>query len=237
MSRTFRYGAVVLAFSILAAACGGGNGETTDPTDPAAEPVSGGTLKAAFDGGSDFFYGMNPSAEYYSVSWAFLRCCLTRTLLSYRGTPADEGGNELLPDLATDQPTISDDGLTYTFTLKDGIMFGDPLNREIVAEDFITAMNRVADPEASSGGYWFYYHGVVEGFAEAYDDEKLDEVSGIKAVDDKTLEITLEEPIGAFPFLLAMPAMAPIPEELAKAHPKDIGQFLVSSGPYQWEGM
>ena len=34
-----------------------------------------------------------------------------------------------------------------------------------------------------------------------------------------------------------MPAMAPLPEELVKAHPKDIGQFLVSSGPYQWEGM
>ncbi len=31
--------------------------------------------------------------------------------------------------------------------------------------------------------------------------------------------------------------MAPLPTELVKAHPKDIGQFLVSSGPYQWEGM
>ena len=237
MSRTIRYGAVVVMFSIIAVACGGDDPGTSGTSGPAAEPVAGGVLKVGFDGGSDFFYGMNPTAEYYSLSWEFLRCCLARTLLSYSGTPGDEGGNETLPDLATDQPTVSDDGLTYTFTIKDGVMFGDPLNREIVAEDFVTAMNRIADPEASSGGYWFYYHGVVEGFAEAYDDDKLDEVSGIKAVDDKTLEITLEEPIGAFPYLVAMPAMAPIPAELAEAHPKDIGQFLVSSGPYQWAGM
>jgi peptide/nickel transport system substrate-binding protein len=237
MSRTLRYGAVVVVFSIIAVACGGDDPGTSDTGGPAAEPVAGGVLKVGFDGGSDFFYGMNPTAEYYSLSWEFLRCCLARTLLSYSGTPGEEGGNETLPDLATDQPTISDDGLTYTFTIKDGVKFGDPLNREIVAEDFVTAMNRIADPEASSGGYWFYYHGVVAGFAEAYDDDKVDEVSGIKAVDDKTLEITLEEPIGAFPYLVAMPAMAPLPAELVKAHPKDIGQFLVSSGPYQWEGM
>ena len=237
MSRTLRYGAVVVVFSIIAVACGGDDPGTSDTGGPAAEPVAGGVLKVGFDGGSDFFYGMNPTAEYYSLSWEFLRCCLARTLLSYSGTPGDEGGNETLPDLATDQPTISDDGLTYTFTIKDGVKFGDPLNREIVAEDFVTAMNRIADPEASSGGYWFYYHGVVAGFAEAYDDDKVDEVSGIKAVDDKTLEITLEEPIGAFPYLVAMPAMAPLPAELVEAHPKDIGQFLVSSGPYQWEGM
>ncbi len=97
-----------------------------DGGDTGAEPVAGGTLKAGFDGGSDFFYGMNPTAEYYSLSWEYLRCCLARTLLSYSGTPGTEGGNDTLPDLAADQPEVSDDGLTYTFTLKDGIMFGDP---------------------------------------------------------------------------------------------------------------
>ncbi|MEX1264245.1 MAG: ABC transporter substrate-binding protein [Actinomycetota bacterium] len=239
MSRKLRFCAIVAVLAIVAAACGG-NGSTDGDTpgaDTGAKPVAGGTLKTGIEDGYDFFYGMNPSAEYYSVSWEFLRCCLARTLLSYSGTPGTEGGNDTLPDLATDQPVVSEDGLTYTFTIKDGVMFGDPLNREIVAEDFVTALNRVADPEASSGGYWFYYAGVVEGFQEAYDDPKLEEVSGIKAIDDKTLEFTLEEPIGAFPFLVAMPAMAPLPAELTEAHPKDIGQFLVSSGPYQWEGM
>ena len=239
MSRKLRYVSVVAVLAIVAAACGGNGGDSTssDGGTSGAAPVKGGTLRAGFDGGSDFFYGMNPTAEYYSLSWEYLRCCLARTLLSYSGTPADEGGNDTLPDLATDQPTISDDGLTYTFTLKDGIMFGDPINREITADDFVTAINRIADPEASSGGYWFYYAGVIKGFQEAYDDPKLEEVSGVKAVDDKTLEITLEKPLGAFPYLVAMPATAPLPEELVKAHPKDIGQFLVSSGPYQWEGM
>ncbi|HEY6566708.1 MAG TPA: ABC transporter substrate-binding protein [Actinomycetota bacterium] len=240
MSRKLRYVAVIAVLATFAAACGG-NGDSDSATpggDTGAEPVAGGTLRGAFDGGSDFFWAMNPTAEYYSVSWEFLRGGLARTLLSYNGKPAADGGNETLPDLAADQPVVSDDGLTYTFTLKDGIMFGDPLNREITADDFVTTFTRLAEPEAASGaGYQFYYSGVIEGFAEALDDEKVTEVSGVTAVDDKTLEIKLEKPLGAFPFLVAMPATAPLPAELVKTHPKDIGQFLVSSGPYQWEGM
>jgi peptide/nickel transport system substrate-binding protein len=239
MSRKLRYVAVIVVLAIVGAACGGNSdGDSATPGgDTGAKPVAGGTLKSAFDGGSDFFYGMNPSAEYYSLSWEYLRCCLARTLLSYSGTPGPDGGNDTLPDLAAEQPKVSEDGLTYTFTIKDGVMFGDPLNRAITADDFVTAVNRVADPEASSGGYWFYYAGVIEGFQEAYDDPKLEEVSGVKAINDTTVEFTLTKPLGAFPYLIAMPAMAPLPEELVKAHPKDIGQFLVSSGPYQWEGM
>jgi peptide/nickel transport system substrate-binding protein len=239
MTKWLRAIALIAVLAVVAAACGGGDTEEGDDggETPTGEVQAGGTLRLAFDGGSDFFYGMNPTAEYYSVSWEFLRCCMARTLLSYEAVTAEEGGNDLQPDLAAELPEISDDGLTYTFTLKDGIMFGDPVNREITADDFVTAFNRIADPEASEGGYWFYYHGLVEGFAEAYDDEKVDEVSGVKAVDDKTLEVTLEQDVGAFPYLVAMAATAPLPQELVDAHPKDLGTFLVSSGPYQWEGM
>ena len=90
MSRKLRYVSVIAVLAIVAAACGGNGGDSTssDGGTSGAAPVKGGTLRAGFDGGSDFFYGMNPTAEYYSLSWEYLRCCLARTLLSYSGTPA-----------------------------------------------------------------------------------------------------------------------------------------------------
>jgi peptide/nickel transport system substrate-binding protein len=235
MKRHLRLIAVSAVLVTLAAACAQSGGDAGGGGGDTGQITPGGTYKVGFDGGSDFFYGMDPQKEYYSISWEFLRCCLTRTLLSYKGVPGQEG-TKVFPDLAADEPTVSEDKLTWTFTLKDGIMFGDPLNREIVADDFVTAFDRIADPEGSQGGYWFYYTS-IEGFQEAYDSDKVNEVSGVTAVDDKTLEIKLAEPLNDLPYLVAMPATSPLPEELASTHDKDVGQFLVSSGPYQWEGM
>ena len=235
MKKHLRYAAAIAVLAIVAAACGGGGtGDTTGPTDAQMEATPGGTLKLAL--GSDVSATFDPQKEYYSVSWEFLRCCLTRTLMSYNGKPTAEGGTDLFPDLATAAPEISEDGLTWTFTLKDGIMFGPPISREIVAEDFVTAINRTADPEGSSGGYSFYYS-PIEGFDDAYNSDDVNEVSGVVALDDKTLEITLTEPTGDLGFRMAMPSASPVPAEATEGHLKDYGQFLVSSGPYMWEGM
>jgi peptide/nickel transport system substrate-binding protein len=229
MTRKLRMLAFLGGLAVVLAACapaeeeGGGQ---------AAEVTRGGTLRAGLE--SDVDTAFNPQGEYYSVTWGFYHCCLARTLVSPEGVPAAEGGNEIQPDLATDLPEASEDGLTYTFTLKDGIQFGPPINREIVAEDFITALTRLANPVASAEGYPFYYS-VIEGFDEVTEG-KADEISGLRAVDDKTLEITLTRPAGDFPRRMAMPATAPIPAEAAEGHLKDYGRFLVSSGPYMFEG-
>ncbi|MDQ3940591.1 MAG: ABC transporter substrate-binding protein, partial [Actinomycetota bacterium] len=173
--------------------------------------------------------------EYYSVSWGYMRCCLLRTLVSYPGVPGDEGGNDLVPDIATDLPTVSDDELTWTFTLKEGIEYAPPFRgTEVVAQDFIRAIERVACTECASGGYPFYYS-IIEGFDE-FSEGKADTISGLNAPDDQTLEVTLSEPSGDLPFVMAMPAAAPIPEGAADGHEKDYGRFLVATGPYMFEG-
>lgn len=234
MKRYLRIGALVAVLALVAAACGTDTSSpgTSGGTETSGAIPTGGTLQAAMT--ADFFYGLDPTAEYYSVSWEFLRCCMARTMLSYTGKPAEEGGGEPLPDLATDMPTQSDDGLVWTFTIKDGVMFGDPLNREIVAEDFVNAINRLSDPKNNTHGYPFYYT-AIKGFSEA----EGDQVEGVKALDDKTLEVTLDVPEPDMPFLFSMAATAPIPTELIEAHYEEVklGQFLVSSGPYQYEGM
>lgn len=228
MSKQIRMLALLGGLAVVMAACG----PAEEQGAPEADVQRGGTLRAGLE--SDVARAFNPQGEYYSVSWGFYHCCLARTLVATESVPADEGGNELHPDLAADLPELSDDGLVYTFTLKDGIQFGPPISREIVAEDFVTAINRLANPVANAEGYSFYYS-IIEGFDDVTDG-KSDTVSGVEALDDKTLQITLTDPAGDFPYRMAMPATAPVPAEAAEGHLKDYGRFLVSSGPYMFEG-
>jgi peptide/nickel transport system substrate-binding protein len=224
----------VLAMVLVA--CGGGSEAPIGPTGTAGAPTDipvGGTLKAVMT--QDFFNGLDPTQEYYSVSWEFLRCCMARTLMSYPGKPVGEEGSVPVPDLADGEPTVSDDELVWTFKIKTGVMFGDPLNRQITAQDFKNAFDRFADPEINNTGYPFYFT-TIEGFEDA---AKSGDVTGVVVVDESTLEFHLTEPTADMPFLLAMPATTPMPQEALDNHygAVDYGQFLVSSGPYQWQGM
>jgi peptide/nickel transport system substrate-binding protein len=152
-----------------------------------------------------------------------------------------QGGSELRPDLATDLPSVSDDGLTWTISIKPGVHYAPPFDDvEITADDFIRAMEREADPAASSGGYSFYYS-AIEGFDD-FGAGDAKSISGMTAVDDHTLQITVTEPTGDLGWRFAMPAAAPIPPSdagplgAAEGHTKDYGRFLVASGPYMFEG-
>jgi peptide/nickel transport system substrate-binding protein len=231
VNRYLRMLALVGILAIVAAACGRGGGGPTQEGTEGALP-RGGTLIAGLE--SDVDDAFDPQKEYYSVTWGFYHCCLLRTLMATPTVPAEEGGNDLLPDLATDVPEVSEDGLTYTYTIRDGVTYAPPFeDQEIVAADFINAMEREADPKVTAG-YPFYY-GIIEGFDD-FSAGDADSISGMTAVDDKTLEITLTRPSGDLSYRLAMNAAAPIPEGAEEGHEKDYGRFLVSSGPYMFEG-
>ena len=149
----------------------------------------------------------------------------------------------LHPDLAAADPTVSTDGLTWTFTIKPGLHYGDPLtNVEITAPDFIRALERTANPKANTGGYAPYYS-VIKGFDD-YGAGKADTISGLTAVDDQTLQIKLTVPTGDLGYRMAMAATAPIPPSptgdapmgVADGHDKNYGRFMVASGPYEFQG-
>ena len=138
------------------------------------------------------------------------RCCLLRTLMSYKGVPTEEGGAEIHPDLAASEPTISDDGLTWTFTIKSGVHYGDPFGDvEVTAQDFIRALERAANPKANIGGYPFYYS-VIEGFDD-FSSGDADSISGLSAPDDCTLVIKITDPVADISYRFGLPATAPIP--------------------------
>jgi peptide/nickel transport system substrate-binding protein len=236
--------ALVAVLGLVAAACGGddegGTGATgATATGATGELQPGGTVELAMLG--DVSAAFDPQKEYYSVTWAWYRCCLLRTLLSYNGRTTAEGGADLQPDIASALPEISSDGLTYTFTLKSDVQYGDPFGDvSVTSGDIVRALERESDPDASVGGYNFYYN-VIDGF-EDFGAGKADSIKGLETPDDSTLVVTLTEPAGYLPYLFSMHASAPIPPNgdaplgAAEGHTRDYGRFLVATGPYQFLG-
>jgi peptide/nickel transport system substrate-binding protein len=187
---------------------------------------------------------LDPQKEYFSDSWELFRCCLLRTLLAYRGASTADGGAVLQPDLAASMPTVSNDGLTWTFRITPGLHYAPPLRDvEIRAQDIIRALEREANTAASAGGYSFYYS-VIEGF-DAYTKGEADSISGLEAPEDTTLRVHLVRATGDLGERFALAATAPIPPNpadptaplgVATGHEDGYGAFLVSSGPYMLEG-
>ena len=111
-----------------------------------------------------------------------------------------------MPDLATEVPTaenggISADGKVYTFHLREGVKFAQPISTEVTAADFKWSFERMMkEPLAPAT---FFYTGIVG--AQDFVDGKAKEISGYKVVDDYTVEITLENPDGAFLMAMTMP--------------------------------
>jgi ABC-type transport system substrate-binding protein len=243
MRKVVRLTAVVAVLAIVGAACSkSGTPQASTSGSAGAAIQAGGTLHLAQS--SDVSAAYDPQKEYYQLSFEYFKCCLLRTLLQTKEVPADQGGSDLQPDLAAALPSISSDGLTYTFTIKSGIHYAPPLQDvEVTAQDFVRAIQREADPKASAGGYPFYYS-VIEGFDD-FSAGKADTVSGVSAPDDSTFVVKLTEPAGDLPWRFAMPATAPIPPNpsdpsaplgVAEGHTTNYGRFLVATGPYMFEG-
>ena len=245
--------ALAAAVALGLAACGGDDDEAADTSgggggasndiEAVLEELGGpATLGTVAKGGTfriantDFAQssGFDPSGEYFASDWVIYSNLMLRTLVSNRFT-AGTAGNEVVPDLATEIPEPSADGLTYTFTLKDGITFGPPVSRPITSKDIAYSFQRLATP--SVGAQYANYYQPIKGLPE-FTAGTAKTISGIKTPDDKTITFTLTKPVGDFLFRLAMPATAPIPEEVAKCHTQaaEYGRYIVSSGPYMIEG-
>jgi len=196
------------------------------------EVATGGTFRISIvDFG--FTAAFDPSAEYLGSGWNTLTT-MVRPLMGYNFT-AGQPGNELVADAAVDLPEVSEDGLTYTFQIKDGIQFGPPLNREVTSDDYVYALERIGTPSVGAG--YANYYAPIEGLAE-FTAGDAETISGISAPDDKTIVFTLTKPTGDFNNALAMPASGPIPREVGECFEQsgEYGRYVISTGPYMFEG-
>lgn len=234
--------ALMLVLSLAAAACGEDDGteeQTKGGTGELGEVEKGGIWRSELTS-FEFTGGFDPTGEYLSFSFAVHGMLMHRNLVTYKHIKGAEG-NVLVPDLAEEVPEPSDDGLTYTFNIKDGIEFGPPVSREIVCDDFAYSLGRI-DVEEVVAQYGSYYDGTIVGMdgPKPYKGE-VEIPEGVKCLDDKTLEITLSEPASDILYRLAMPAAAPIPHEVADCFNDQkagaYGPFQISSGPYMFEGI
>ena len=136
--------------------------------------------------------------------------------------------NELCSDY-----TVSDDGLVYTFTIRDA-QYSDGV--EIKAQDFVFMMKSYLDPaNGVSGGSFYKTIGLVNGEA-FFNGEVTDfEQVGVKALDDKTLQMTLTAPNDALVSSLAYYIFSPLREDVLAAYGEAMGSApdkMVYSGAY-----
>ena len=107
---------------------------------------------------------------------------------------------DIVPDLA-ESWDVSEGGTQYTFNLRDNIKFSDGSN--VTARDFIYSFNRAANPETESPVAELYLGDII-GAQEVIDGD-ASEISGIKLIDDKTLQINIDSPKAYFLAKLTYP--------------------------------
>jgi len=141
-------------------------------------------------------------------------------------------------------PEITDDGRTYTFRIKPGILFAaDPAfkgkPRELAADDYIYAIKRLVDPALRSPNA-FYVAGKIVGLDEAAaaaakTNATFDygaRIAGLEAVDRHTLRIRLKRSDYTFPSVIALPALSAVAREVVEAYPGNVQAHPVGTGPF-----
>lgn len=121
--------------------------------------------------------------------------------------------------------TISPDGLTYTFTLRNDVFFHkNPLfstpdsTRRVTAADFVYSFHRITDPAIASPGAWIF-----------------SDVENTDAPDDTTFIVRLKEPFAPFLSMLGMVYCSVVPHEVVEHYGKDFRNHPCGTGPFQFQ--
>ena len=165
----------------------------------------------------------DPALAYLTTSWQ-LEYATCAKLINYPDAQAPEG-SRLRPEIAAAMPTISQDGLTYTFQIRNDFAFSPPASGVVTAQSMKYTFERTLSHDMASPAAQFFANIVGE---VAYNDGQAAEITGIVAQGD-TLTIHLIQPQGEFLTLLAMPFTCAVPTTLPP-----VEQFapIPSAGPY-----
>ncbi|MDR1513735.1 MAG: ABC transporter substrate-binding protein [Propionibacteriaceae bacterium] len=224
---------LALGLALSLSACGQDTTTTTDDSN---------TLKIV---GNDDHSQIDPVDVGLVATDPIVRAT-SRQLISYQASN-DQAVNVVpQPDLAAELPTISDDGLTYTFKLRENAMWDTPTPRPITSTDMANGLEKICNPLVPAFSIE-YFKSIVgyEEFCADYDTENAnvedikkhileDSVSGIETPDDTTLVITLKEPTSDFIYVLSLPNASPVAEEALDYTPNspEFIQNFIASGPY-----
>ncbi|MFE4428085.1 peptide ABC transporter substrate-binding protein [Peribacillus butanolivorans] len=213
--------ALLMAIMLVLAACNSGSKETSNEKE-------GGSSDSA----KSKVLNVNNSSEPGSLHPANAQGTHESWILehTFEGLTKKTEEGKIVPGVA-ESWKISEDGLKWTFKLKDGLKWsnGDPLT----ANDFEYAWKYALKPEtAADYAYQLYY---LKG-GEAYNSKKgKEEDVGVKATDDLTLEVTLEQPTPYFLDLTSFYTFYPIDKKVQEENPKWAldAKTHVSNGPFK----
>jgi oligopeptide transport system substrate-binding protein len=123
---------------------------------------------------------------------------------------------------------MSEDGLTYTFNLRNDVYFqDDPIfkngkGRKVSASDFAYSFNRLIDPKVASSGGWIF-------------SDKVKDQSNFVALNDSTFQIKLTRPFPPFMSLLTSQYCSVVPKEVVEHYGKEFRSHPVGTGPFKFK--
>ena len=214
--------AVPVAAALILASCGGGSSDD-------GSSGSGGSGGSGSTGGSFSVSSAEPEA-FAPTSACYSSDCSQIINLVWTGLlRVDPKTTEQKLQMA--ESIDSEDGAKWTIKLKDGFKFqnGEPVN----AESFVRAWNYAAyGPNATQVGFFF---GKVKGYDDLQGEKpKSKEMSGLKAVDDKTIEVQLAKPFSQWPLVMSYtPAFAPM-AKACESNIKACNEKPIGNGPYEF---
>lgn len=207
---------VVLSTTALLVACGKADKEADAPTT------------------FSYVYAVDPASLDYSIATRTSTTDIIGNVVD--GLMENDQYGNVIPSLAEDW-SVSKDGLTYTYKLRKGVKWYTSEGEEyaeVTANDFVTGLKHVAD--GKSDGVSLIQNS-IKGL-DAYMTGETNDFStvGVKALDDYTVEYTLNKPESFWNSKVTTATMLPVNEEFLKASGKDYGAVtpagILYNGPY-----
>ena len=240
-SKLFWLLGLVLVLSAFLAACGGGDDTTETPETDGNTEETPADEEASGDMDSEQVLNLMESAEIPSMDSAVAEDTVAFNILNNvnEGLFRLNEENLAVPALAEAEPEVSEDGLTYTFKLRDANWSnGEP----VTANDFVFSWQRAVDPATGSPYGPYMMAGTILNATQIAAGEMDKAELGIKAVDEKTLEVTLERPTPYFMSLMAFGTFYPQNEafvtEKGDAYASN-SENILYNGPFtltNWDG-
>lgn len=176
------------------------------------------------DGKAIFRY--NESSGITTLDPAYSKDQATNWAVSqmYNGLVRLDSNLQVVPCVAKSW-SVSNDGLTYTFTLRDNVIFhenelfdNDSNCRKVIASDFVYSFNRILDEKVASPGLWIFSH--------------IAEKEPFLAPDDTTFILRMKEPFAPMLSILAMPYCSVVPREVVEHYGDDFRSHPCGTGPF-----
>ncbi|MDC3417208.1 peptide ABC transporter substrate-binding protein [Aquibacillus salsiterrae] len=232
---------LVVVLSMFLAACSGGDDTTEEDTGTDTQQGSEGdsTNEEGNDGkvlrvvSTSEIPSLDPAQATDSVSIQY-----TDSL--YEGLYRLKTGGEIVSGIANeDETVISEDGLTYTFKLREDAKWsnGEP----VTANDFVYAWRRAITPETASVYGEYLMSGAIKNATEIYAGELEPTELGVTAEDDYTLKVELVKPVPYFESFVAFPTFLPLNQAFVEEQGENFAielDNLLFNGPFvltEWD--